>query len=326
MTDMQTGLYPAIEPYRAAWLEVGDGHEIYFEESGRADGVPIVFLHGGPGSGCTAAHRRFFDPAFYRIVLLDQRGCGRSRPAGHLEANTTADLVADLERLREHLQIERWAVFGGSWGSALALAYARAFPSRVQALVLRGVFLGRKSEVEAFACGLRAFLPEAWAALASRFDIRDERQARDRDLARRCAEIVLTGSPDEAGVVAAAWSRLEFEAMAMTAPGAAPGPVSASTSGPVSARAKVFMHYLANGYFLRDGELFEGLDVLRDIPIDIVQGRLDPVCPPVTAWELAQRLPHARLVWVAEGGHGAFEPALSRALVNATDALRTGLR
>lgn len=322
VTETQDGLYPAIEPQRAGWLEVGDGHEMYFEESGRSDGAPIVFLHGGPGSGCTAAHRRFFDPAFYRIVLFDQRGCDRSRPAGRLEANTTAHLVADMERLREHLMIERWAVFGGSWGSTLALAYARAFPQRVQALVLRGVFLGRRSEVEAFACGLRGFLPEAWSELAGRFGISDEQQARDGDFAQRCAEMVLTGSPDEARAVAAAWSRLESEAMAMTISGTA---VSASTDPP-GARMRVYMHYLVHHYFLRDGELLEGLEVLRDIPIHIVQGRRDPVCPPVTAWELAQRLPHARLVWVGEGGHGAFEPVVSRALVNATDALRTGLR
>ncbi|MGQ0619129.1 MAG: prolyl aminopeptidase [Panacagrimonas sp.] len=322
MTESQARLYPATEPHRATWLEVGEGHALYFEEGGRADGVPIVFLHGGPGSGCTAPHRRFFDPAFYRVVLFDQRGCGRSRPAGRLEANTTADLVADIERLREHLGIERWVVFGGSWGSTLALAYARAFPQRVLALVLRGVFLGRKSEVEAFAYGLRGFLPEAWAELAGRFGIHDEQQARDGDLAQRCAEVVLKGSPDEARAVAAAWSRLESEAMAMTAPGTA----SSASSDPLSARMRIYMHYLANRYFLRDGELLEGLELLRDIPIDIVQGRLDPVCPPVSAWELAQRLPQACLVWVAGCGHGAFEPGLSRALVSATDALRTHLR
>ncbi|MGQ0701175.1 MAG: prolyl aminopeptidase [Panacagrimonas sp.] len=322
MIRTQDGLYPALEPYRAAWLAVDGGHEIFFEESGCADGVPIVFLHGGPGSGCTPAQRRFFDPAFYRVVLFDQRSCGRSRPAGRLETNTTADLVADIERLRDHLGIERWVVFGGSWGSTLALAYARAFPRRVRALVLRGVFLGRKSEVEAFAYGLRGFLPEAWAELAGRFRIHDEHQARNEDLAQRCAETILTGSPDEARAVAAAWSRLESEAMAMTAPGS----TSSASTDPLSTRMRVYMHYLANRYFLRDGELLEGLDALRDIPTDIVQGRLDPVCPPVTAWELAQRLPQARLVWVAGAGHGAFEPALSRALVSATDALRERLR
>lgn len=312
------GLYPAVEPYRSGHLPVGEGHQLYFEECGHAGGQPVVFLHGGPGSGCIAAHRRFFDPAHYRAILLDQRGCGRSRPAGGLEANTTAHLVEDLESLREHLGLQRWLVFGGSWGSTLALAYARRYPQRVQALVLRGVFMARVREVESFAYNLRSFLPQAWQALAAPFGIADEQAARDFDLATHCARTVLRGAPDAARAIAGAWLQLESEAMAMTVSGATPGP----SGDPLNPRTYVYMHYLANRFFLRDGELLEGLDVLREIPLHIVQGALDPVCPPISAWELAQKLPHARLQMLPQTGHGAFEPAMSSALVSALNHLR----
>jgi len=322
LSDAHDALYPASDPFRTGWLPVGDGHEIHFEESGRRDGQPVVFLHGGPGSGCVPAHRRFFDPAHYRVVLIDQRGCGRSRASSLLEANTTTHLVDDLERLRTHLGVERWIVFGGSWGSTVALAYARRYPQRVQALVLRGVFLARVREVESFAYNLRAFLPEAWHALASPFGIADEQAARDFDLATACARTVLHGAPDAARTIATAWLRLESEAMAMTVTGHAAGPVG----DPMCPRTRIYMHYLAHRFFLRDGELLEGLDALRDIPVDIVQGALDPVCPPISAWELANRLPHARVHRVPLAGHGAFEPALSRALVESMDALRDASR
>lgn len=322
MRDAADPLYPALEPLRSGWLPVGEHHELYFEECGRADGVPLVYLHGGPGSGCTPAQRRFFDPAFFRAILFDQRGCGRSRPAGLLDANTTAHLVDDLERLRQHLGIERWIVFGGSWGSTLALAYARRHPPRVQALVLRGVFLARVREVESFAYNLRAFLPATWHRLAAPFGIADEQAARDLDLASLCARTVLQGAPDAAREIAAAWLQLESEAMAMTVSDTAPGPLG----DPLCARTRVYMHYLAQRFFLRDGELLEGLDVLRAIPVEIVQGALDPVCPPISAWELAQRLPHARLHRVPLAGHGAFEPAISRALVAVMDGLRDRAR
>lgn len=321
MSDAENVLYPAPSAHRAEWLAVGDGHELYFEESGRPEGQPVVFLHGGPGSSCVPAQRGFFDPAFYRAVLYDQRGCGKSRPAGLLEANTTAHLVEDLERLREHLGIARWIVFGGSWGSTLALAYARRFPARVQALVLRGVFLARLREVESFAYNLRAFLPEAWQALASPFGIADEQAARDFDLATHAAKTVLRGAPEAARAIATAWLKLESEAMAMTVNGAAGGPVG----DPLCPRTRVYMHYLEHRFFLRDGELLEGLEVLRDIPVEIVQGALDPVCPPISAWELAQKLPHARMKKVALAGHGVFEPGLSRALVGVMDELRARL-
>lgn len=319
MSDAKNVLYPAAAAHRAEWLAVGDGHELYFEESGRPDGQPVVYLHGGPGSGCVPAQRGFFDPAHYRAVLYDQRGCGKSRPAGLLEANTTAHLVEDLEKLREHLGIARWIVFGGSWGSTLALAYARRYPARVQALVLRGVFLARVREVESFAYNLRTFLPEAWHALASPFGIADEQAARDFDLATQAARTVLRGAPEAARAIAAAWLRLESEAMAMTVNGAAAGPVG----DPLCARTRVYMHYLEHRFFLRDGELLEGLEVLRDIPVEIVQGALDPVCPPISAWELAQKIPHARFRTFPLTGHGVFEPALSRALVGIMDELRT---
>lgn len=322
VNDTDRPLYPPIEPAQRGWLPVGDGHELYWETCGASDGDAVVFLHGGPGSGCTPDHRRFFDPAHYRIVLFDQRGCGRSRPAGRLDANTTAHLVDDLERLREHLHITRWIVFGGSWGSSLALAYARRHPGRVGALVLRGVFLARTREVESFAYNLRAFLPETWHALARPFGIADEQAARDFDLATHCARTVLNGSPDAAREVAGAWLRLESLAMGMTDP----GPRPASAADPLNPRTYVYMHYLAQRFFLQDGELLEGLDVLREVSVHIVQGALDPVCPPISAWELAQRLPHAHLQLIPRAGHGAFEPAVRSALVAAMDGLRNHVR
>jgi proline iminopeptidase len=318
LSDATDALYPPCEPFRADWLAVGDGHQLYFEECGRPDGRPVVYLHGGPGSGCTPAQRRFFDPACYRAVLFDQRGCGRSRAQQVLDANTTAHLVEDLERLRTHLRIERWIVFGGSWGSTVALAYARRYPQRVQHLVLRGVFLARVREVESFAYNLRAFLPEAWHALARPFGVADEQAARDFDLASASARTILQGAPDAAREIASAWLRLESEAMAMTVSGQAAGPIG----DPLCARTRIYMHYLFHRFFLRDGELLEGLDALHAIPVDIVQGALDPVCPPISAWELAARLPQARLHKVALAGHGAFEAPLSRVLVSVMDGLR----
>lgn len=311
-------LHPPIEPGSSGWLAVGEGHEIYWEQCGRDDGMPVLFLHGGPGSGCSPDHRRFFDPAHYRAVLLDQRGCGRSRPPGRLEGNTTGHLVEDLERLREHLGIARWIVFGGSWGSTLALAYARRHPLRVRALVLRGVFLARRREVESFAYNLRALLPEAWHALAAPFGVVDEQAARDFDLATHCARTVLHGAAEAAGQTARAWLTLESQAMGLTDP----GPRPALASAPLNPRTFVYMHYLAERFFLRDGELLEGLEVLDGTPVHIVQGALDPVCPPITAWELSTRLPQARLQVIPGSGHGAFEPGLRRALVAAMDGLR----
>ncbi len=325
MDRPDNALYPPIQPTRSGWLAVGDGHEVYWEQCGRDDGQPVVYLHGGPGSGCTPDQRRFFDPAHYRIVLFDQRGCGRSRPAGRLEANTTAELVADLERLREQLGIERWIVFGGSWGAALALAYARLHTARVQALVLRGVFLARSREVDSFACTLRAYLPQAWHALAAPFGVRDEQGARDFDLATHCARTILHGEAQAARRIAGAWLALESQAMAMTLANA--GPSGGAGNGgpaadPLGPRTQVYMHYLAQRFFLRDGELLEGLEGLRRMPVHIVQGALDPVCPPISAWELAQVLPHAELQMIALAGHGAFEPATRSALVEVMNRLR----
>ncbi|NKF21899.1 prolyl aminopeptidase [Solimonas marina] len=316
MSEPDRPLYPPIEPHAHGWLAVGDGHEVYWESCGAAHGQPVVFVHGGPGSGCVAEHRRFFDPQHYRIVLFDQRGCGRSRPAARLDANTTADLSADLERLRAHLGIARWIVFGGSWGSTVALDYARRHPTPVRALVLRGVFLARRSEVDAFACGLRAFVPQAWQGLAQALGFADETSARGGALAQRCAQTVLHGEPADARAAASAWLTMEAEAMALTQ-GKPPTPIG----DPLAARTRVYMHYMAHDFFLQDGELLDAADALPDVPIDIVQGTLDVVCPPVSAWELAQRLPHARLQWVC-AGHSAFEPALRSALVGVMDRLR----
>lgn len=313
----QSGLskpFPEIESFRQGFLPDQDGHRVYFELSGREDGEAVVFLHGGPGSGCVAAHRRFFDPTRWRAVLFDQRGCGRSTPAGGIEHNTTPDLVADMERLRVHLGIERWVVFGGSWGSTLALAYARRHPQRVRALVLRGVFLARRAEIDWFIYGLRGFLPEVWQAFA------DLAPADARDDLLAWYHATVTGADRSAATEAAhRWSSVESAAMALTRPGLAS--TDLASDDVVLSKARVQLHYIAAGCFLMEGELLSGLHALRGIPVDIVQGRLDPICPPQTAYELAMAMPWARLQMIPGAGHSAFEPGIAAALIDALAAL-----
>ena len=308
------GLYPAIEPYRSGYLQVSELHRVYFEESGNPAGKPAVFLHGGPGAGCSPKARQFFDPAHYRIVLFDQRGCGRSTPHAELADNTTWHLVADMERLREHLGIERWLVFGGSWGSTLALAYAQTHPTRVSELVLRGIFMLRRWELEWFyQAGCDALFPDAWeeylAAIppAERGDLISAYHRR------------LT-SPDEATRLAAAraWSVWEGATSFLH-----PDPAHIASSGEdqfALAFARIECHYFVNaGFFEVDGQLLRDAHRLRGIPATIVQGRYDVVCPLRSAWDLHCAWPEADLRIVADAGHSAFEPGITHELVQATD-------
>ncbi|QHS11308.1 prolyl aminopeptidase [Sinimarinibacterium sp. NLF-5-8] len=310
-TPTADGLYPPLEPYHHDWLDGGDGHRIYFEQCGNPAGIPVLFIHGGPGSGCTAQQRRLFDPARDRAILFDQRGCGRSMAADLLHANTSAHLLADIERLRVHLNIERWTLLGGSWGAALALAYAKRHPQRVRALLLRGAFLARAEDVALFTRNLRQFLPQHWAALCTALN----KSADDEDLipniGAHCADVIFNGARAQASAVAQAWLQLEAQAMQLTVANAAEPLLGA----PLAARTWIYMHYLRAQFFLRDGELLQDLQALHTIATDIIQGALDPVCPPSGAWALAQRLPQARLHLVAQAGHGGFEPAISRAIV-----------
>jgi proline iminopeptidase len=307
-------LYPGLEPFDSNVLPVGGGHRVYYEQSGRRDGFPALFLHGGPGSHSRAQHRRYFDPAHYRIVLFDQRGCGQSAPRGETANNTTAHLVADIECLRKALGIERWLLFGGSWGSALALAYAATHPDAVAGLVLRGVFLGGRMELDWYLKGVRAFIPEAVERLQA---------GASRDLVRYYHAQV--NHPDRSRALAAAsrWSAFEEQVMAIGSPAAAGAPNSAPTGDDdaLLARARIQLHYLAAECFLRENELLDGAWRVRAHTI-IVQGRLDMVCPPVTAHALSRRLPSCELRIVEQGGHSGMQPLIAGALRQAADDMR----
>jgi proline iminopeptidase len=311
-----SALYPPITPYRRARLRVSALHELYFEESGNPRGKPVVFLHGGPGGGTSPAMRRFFNPRRYRIVLFDQRGCGKSRPHASLVANTTWDLVADIERLREHLQIRRWQVFGGSWGSTLALAYAQTHPRRVTELVLRGIFLLRRSELDWFyqdELGAAALFPDLWEKYVALIPPR-ERGNMMRAYYRR-----LTSSNAKVRARAAyAWAIWEGATSYLQAK----DHDLAQFSDPdiAAAFARIECHYFVHrGFLQREDQLLRGVRKIRHIPAVIVQGRYDVICPVRSAWALHRAWPEADLQISVDAGHSAFEPANARALVAATD-------
>jgi proline iminopeptidase len=302
-----------MEPHYVAELPVGSGHRLHFEVCGNPHGHPVLFLHGGPGSHTRPAHRCFFDPAVYRIVLFDQRGCGRSLPSGEVRDNTTYHLVADIESLRRALNVERWLLFGGSWGSTLALAYGIAYPRRVAGLILRGVFLASRDELDWYVRGLRRFIPEASIRLAG---------GDSQDVLARYHSLV--NHPDIPIAVSAAQRWLEYEEAAMNPAVPSSGPAQ-SGGAELLARARVQLHYLVNHCFLREGELLDGLWRLEKVPAIIVQGRRDMVCPPHAAWQVAQRLSLAELRMIAGGGHAASEPPMAEALRAATDEFRRRL-
>jgi len=312
-------LYPPVEPHAQGWLDTASVHRVYWETSGNPEGMPVVFIHGGPGSGTSPLQRRFFDPARYRIVLFDQRGCGQSTPHGELEDNTTLDLIDDMERLRGALGIERWLVFGGSWGSTLALAYGEAHPERCLGFVLRGIFLCRLSEIDWFLDGIRAFFPEAQRELAE-FIPADERD----DLLAAYHRRLVDPEPQVHLPAARVWAAFEASCSTLL-----PNPqlVSAFCSDRTAlSLARIEAHYFVNHIFLPDNSLLDQLPRIRHLPCTIVQGRYDAVCPIVSADELARAWPEARYVIVDDAGHSAFEPGISRALVAATDAFALSLQ
>lgn len=311
-------LYPETEPFNSGHLEVSDVHEIYYEECGNPDGKPVVFLHGGPGAGCDDRARRFFDPDHYRIVLFDQRGCGRSRPFASLEENSTWHLCADIERLREHLNIDRWQVFGGSWGSTLALAYAQQHPAQVAELVLRGIFLGREEEIDwLFQFGASEIFPENWEDF-----LRPIPEDRRGHLLAAYHEI-LTGPDREAAETAArAWS--VWEAAVSFLYQDERHMAHCNEPGFALGLARLETHYFVNRVFLGSpDQLLKGVERIRHIPAVIVQGRYDVVCPPRTAWDLRRVWPEADYRVVPDAGHSAFEPGTISALVEATDGFRS---
>jgi proline iminopeptidase len=311
----RTALYPEIEPHASGMLPLDAIHTMYWETAGAPDGIPVVFLHGGPGSGASPRHRRFFDPAAYRIVVYDQRGAGRSTPLGELRDNTTAHLIDDLERLRRHLGIERWLVFGGSWGSTLAIAYAETHPERVLGLVLRGIFLCRPSEIDWFLYGLRHFFPEAWDRFAG-FVPASERGDLLAHYYRRLTD------PDPAVHMPAARSWSVYEGSCSTL---LPSPETIDHfAGDVVALglARIEAHYFSHDIFLPPNALLERAHRLRSIPGVIVQGRYDAVCPVVSAHDLAAAWPEAECRVIADAGHSAWEPGICGALVAACERFK----
>lgn len=316
--DYLAALYPPIEPYEDGRLAVDQRHSVYWEVAGNPRGVPVVFLHGGPGSGCTANHRRFFDPAYYRIVLLDQRGAGRSTPHADLQDNSTQNLIADLEQLRQHLGVESWLLFGGSWGSTLALAYAVEHPQRCLGLVLRGVFLGRANEIDWFMRGMRHFFPEAWQDFAGHIP-----EGEHGDLLRAYYHRLTSRDPGQRLAAAQAWTQYETRCCTLL-----PNE-EASQHGEDEALAlslgRIEAHYFVNRLFLEEGELLARVARIRHLPGMIIQGRYDVVCPPVSAYELQAAWPEAKLLVVPDAGHAAWEPGTTRALVQAMEGMKRRL-
>ncbi len=317
--DPLSWLYPPIEPFRIHRLRVSDLHELYVEESGNPNGAPVIFLHGGPGGGTSPKHRRFFDPRKYRIILFDQRGCGQSTPYAEVRENTTWDLVADIERIRHHLGVERWQVFGGSWGSTLALAYAEKHPQQVSSLVLRGIFLLREWELRWFYQeGASRIFPEAFAAFRD-FIPESERG----DLAAAYAKRLFSDDPAVNLPAAKAWSIWEGSASKLL-------PDESFTSGygqdaTTLAFARIECHYFMHkGWLEGEDQLLRDAPKLKGIPGVIVQGRYDIVCPAQNAWDLHQAWPDSELVIVPDAGHSATEWGVSKALVAATDRLAAG--
>ncbi|MEE3852376.1 prolyl aminopeptidase [Gordonia sp. LSe1-13] len=313
--------YPPIEPYEHGHIDVGDGQQIYWETSGRPDGKPVVFVHGGPGGGTSPDQRRFFDPERYRIVLFDQRGCGRSRPhiadGADLSVNTTAHLIADMESLREHLGIARWQVFGGSWGSTLGLAYAQTHPDRVTELVLRGIFLLRRSEIDWYYNGGAAHIfPDLWESYLAPIP----ESERDGDLVAAYHRLLTSADRDVAHTAASAWTGWE-QATSYLLPKKPDDNAGMDAGNPRFdlAFATIENHYFVHHGFLDDGQLLADIDRIAHIPGVIVQGRYDVVCPMRSAWDLHRAWPQATLHVVDDAGHASFEPGIRHHLITATD-------
>ena len=308
-------LYPPVDAYASGHLDVGDGQQIYWETSGDPDGKPVVFVHGGPGGGTNPDQRRFFDPARYRIVLFDQRGCGQSTPhiadGADLSVNTTDHLIADMEKIREHLGIDRWQVFGGSWGSTLGLAYAQAHPERVTELVLRGIFLLRRSEIDwYYNGGADRIYPDAWEKYLAPIP-EDERSG---DLVAVYHRLLNGDDREVAQRAANAWSEWEHTTSYL-----APRPNSGDGGAADLAFATIENHYFQNRGFLEDGQLLTNVGRIAHLPAVIVQGRYDVVCPMRSAWDLHRAWPAADLHIVDDAGHASFEPGIVHHLVEATD-------
>lgn len=305
-------LYPEIKPFRRHQLSVSSEHELYLDEAGNPDGIPILFVHGGPGAGCDASSRRFFDPGTYHIITFDQRGCGRSTPHSSIVDNSTADLIRDMETIREHLGIDRWVLFGGSWGSTLSLLYAQAHPERVQALVLRGVFLCRQRELDwLYREGANRVFPDYWAEFVNHIP------AVERDDLVRAYHDRLVGEDELARMSAAkAWSAWEGNCSRLRPSMEAMAKFTKAHNA--LALARIETHYFLNAGFIAENQILENMERIRDIPGRIIHGRYDMICPLDNALELCNAWPSAELHIVRDAGHSAAEPGIVDALIRAT--------
>jgi len=312
MTDRD--LFPSREPYRSGALAVDDVHTLYWEESGNPNGVPVIFLHGGPGAGASPTHRRFFDPKAWRVIIFDQRGAGRSTPLGETRNNTVELLIEDIERLRTMLDIKRWHVFGGSWGSTLALAYAQTYPQHVLGLMLRGIFLLRQQEIDWFLYGMRQIFPEAWEVFTN-YIPSNERQ----DLLGAYEKRFNSTDPAKRLEAVRAWSLYEASCSTLL-----PNPelIAANDDRHALGIAKIEAHYFRNNLFKPENKLLENTERIRKIPGVIVQGRYDIVCPIESAYELHKRWPEADYIIVPDAGHSALEPGIRAALIDATERFK----
>jgi len=317
MTDTPTtdGVFPPIEPYRNGYLSVDDLHTLYWEECGNPNGVPVLFLHGGPGAGLSPKHRQFFDPKYYRIVLFDQRGAGQSRPLGEVRQNTTQLLIADIEQLRQSLDIAQWLVFGGSWGSTLALAYGQAHPQYCTGFVLRGIFLCTRAEIDWFFNGIQWFFPKEFDQFVA--DIPAPERA---NLLQAYAKRLFGNDPTQSLQAARTWSRFEGSCLHLLQ-----HPEVADQFGTDAVAlgvGRLEAHYFLHDAFLTDDQLIGNIDRIRHLPAAIIQGRYDVVCPIRSAWRLHQAWPEASFQIIEDAGHAAFEPGIASALVAATERFR----
>lgn len=313
--DTASGVFAPIEPYRSGHLPVDNLHTLYWEECGNPQGVPVLFLHGGPGAGLSPRHRQFFDPAHYRVVLFDQRGAGKSTPLGEYRQNTTDLLIDDIERLRELMGIDQWLVFGGSWGSTLGLAYGQAHPQRCLGFVLRGIFLCTQPEIDWFFNGIQWFFPKEFERFVA--DIPPQERT---DLLQAYARRLFSQDSEQALRAARSWSRYEGSCLHLLQ-----HPEVADQFGADAVAlgvGRLEAHYFLHQAFLSDDQLIRNIDRIRHLPAAIIQGRYDVVCPARSAWRLHQAWPEAGFEIIEDAGHAAFEPGIASALVAATERFR----
>ncbi|MEQ8290152.1 MAG: prolyl aminopeptidase [Gammaproteobacteria bacterium] len=308
-------LYPEIEAFSSDKLQTDSDHVVYYEQAGNPDGIPVVFLHGGPGSGCNENHRRYFDPKKYRIILLDQRGCNRSTPNGHVENNTTQALIADIDAIRQTLAIDKWLLFGGSWGATLALLYAEQYPSHVTGMILRGSFLARQQDFDWFAgTGVSRIMPDYWHEFISGFEV-----SSSRELIKELHHRVFSEDKDTQLAAARAWGLWAGRVVT----NCFNSEYSLDNADPekIINEVRIEMHYAFNRYFLKDNQILENTHLIPKVPVKIIHGRQDLTCLPETSWLLHQAIHGSSLNMVKNTGHLAGETSMVDALVEATDSM-----